>query len=135
MSAKKSQQPQQATFTGAQLYRVLRHASPEVISHVLQAVADVNIDNSQPNSPSTIDCQTCSLAKATEIVSRRSEVEYPKSDTPFDRTSWDLIILESGYNGDRYVSHFQCRKTLFNVVYTITRKTEIITTLRNANQC
>jgi hypothetical protein len=70
----KSKAARYATFTEAQLHRVLGHASLEVIAHV--AVDDITIDRSSPSStPSTIECETCSTSKATEIVSRRSEVE------------------------------------------------------------
>ena len=83
---KKSIVPRHATFTAAQMHRVLGHASPEVISHVGTARSDITIDNSSP-APSTIDCETCSLSKATEIVSRRSEVDEPENGIPFDRTT------------------------------------------------
>jgi hypothetical protein len=29
-----------------------------------------------------------------------------------------MIEMTTGYNGDRYISHFQCRQFLFNLVYT-----------------
>src|SRR5438045_2563784 len=83
---KKSIVPWHATFTGAQMHRVLGHASPEVISHVGTAGNDITIDDLSP-APSTIDCETCSLSKATEIVSRRSEVDEPENGVPFDRTT------------------------------------------------
>ena len=120
---KKSQVTRHATFTAAQMHRVLGHASPEVISHV--SGDDITIDNSTP-SPSTIECETCSLSKATEVVSRRTEVEEPENGIPFDRTTWDLIHLNRGFNGDKYVSHFQCRQYLFNLVYTHPNKSDAL---------
>jgi hypothetical protein len=51
-------------FTGAQMHRVLGHASPEVISHVKSAGADLKVDYSDP-PPQSIDCETCSTTKAT----------------------------------------------------------------------
>jgi hypothetical protein len=70
----KSKAARHATFTEAQLHRVLGHASLEVIAHVIKAADDITIDRSSP-TPSTIECETCSTSKATEIVSRRTEVE------------------------------------------------------------
>jgi hypothetical protein len=107
------------------MHRVLGHASPEVISHVETAGNDITIDNSSPTPP-TIDCETYSLSKATEIVSRRTEVEEPENGIPFDRTTWDMIEMNRGFNGDRYVSHFQCRQYLFNLVYTHPKKSDAL---------
>ena len=117
----KSKAVRHATFTEAQLHRVLGHASPEVIAHVV--ADDITIDRSSP-TPSTIECETCSTSKATEIVSRRSEVEDQENGIPFDRTTWDMIEMTTGYNGDRYISHFQCRQFLFNLVYTHRHKSD-----------
>ena len=76
-----------------------------MIAHVV--VDDITI-NRLDSTPSTIKCETCSTSKATEIVSRRSEVEDQENGVPFDRTTWDMIEITIGYNGDRYISHFQC---------------------------
>ena len=82
----KSKAAHHATFTEAQLHRVLRHASPEVIAHVV--ADDITIDRSSPSStPLTIECETCSTLKATEIVSRRLEVKDQENGVPFDRTT------------------------------------------------
>jgi hypothetical protein len=89
------------------MHRVLRHASPEVISHVADATVDITIDIASL-APSTINCETCSVSKATEVISRRTEVDEPENGIPFDRTTWDMVELTTGYNGDRDMSHFQC---------------------------
>ena len=120
-----SSAPRHATFTGAQMHRVLGHASPDVISHVEDATVDVTIDIASP-APSTIDCETCSVSKATEIISRRTEVDEPENGIPFDRTTWDMVELTTRYNGDRYMSHFQCRQFLFNLVFTHRRKSDAL---------
>jgi hypothetical protein len=83
---KKSIASRHATFTGAQMHRVLGHASPEVISNVASAGNDIIVDNSSP-TPTTIECETCSLSKAIEIVSRRVEVEELENNVPFDHTT------------------------------------------------
>jgi len=121
----KSNTKRKAKFTSAQMHRVLGHASPEVISHVEDAMADITIDNSSP-APSTIECETCSLSKATEIVSRRTEVDEPENGIPFDRTTWDLVGFTRGYNRDQYMSHFQCRQYLFNLVFTHPQKNDAL---------
>ena len=37
-----------------------------------------------------------------------------------------MIELTRGYNGDQYVSHFQCRQYLFNLVYTHRHKSDVL---------
>jgi hypothetical protein len=103
------------------MHKILGHASPEVIEHV--EGHDITMNNTV-QSPNTISCESCSLAKATEVVSRRTGVEEPENGTPFDRVVWDMISLNEAYNGHRYVSHFQCRQTKFNMVYTHAKKTD-----------
>ena len=83
---RKEQSKQKAKFTSAQMHQVLRHASPKVISHVADAVVDVTINHSSP-ALFTIDCETCSILKATKIISRRNEVDEPENGIPFNRTT------------------------------------------------
>ena len=83
---RKSIASRKATFTASQMHRVLGHASPKVIQHIEAAGTDITIDNSSP-APSTIECETCSLSKATEIVSRRTEVEDQENGVLFDCTT------------------------------------------------
>jgi hypothetical protein len=68
------------------MHQVLRHASLDVISHVEDAMVDITIDIASPTL-STIDCETCSVSKATEVISRRTKVDKPKNGIPFDRTT------------------------------------------------
>jgi hypothetical protein len=53
-------------------------------------------------------------------------VEELENGIPFDRTTWDMVELSTGYNGDRYMSHFQCRQYLFNLVYTHRQKSDAL---------
>jgi hypothetical protein len=64
------------------------------------------------------------MLKATEVISRRSQIENQANGNPFDRISWDLIPMDPGYNGDEWISHFQCTTTVFNMVYTHKRKSD-----------
>ena len=84
-------------FTKAQLHQVLGHASLEVISYVNRN--DITNDKSI-TTPTTIECKTCSLAKATKVISQCTKVEDQENGTPFDCTTWDMIELTRGYNGD-----------------------------------
>ena len=84
-------------FTKAQLHQVLGHASLEVISYVNRN--NITIDKSI-TTPTTIECKTCSLAKATKVISQCTEVEDQENGTLFDCTTWDIIELTRGYNRD-----------------------------------
>jgi hypothetical protein len=118
----KSSNPRHMIYTEAEIHLILAHASPEVISKVKHAADDITIDLSIP-CPTTIQYQTCSISKATEIISRRTEVE-DEATGPFDRISYDLIQLKTAYNGNYWVSHFHCTTKTFNIVYTHQRKSE-----------
>jgi hypothetical protein len=51
------------------MHQVLGYASPKVIFHVALVGNDIIVDDSSP-IPTTIECETCSLSKVIEIVSR-----------------------------------------------------------------
>ena len=98
-ASSKSSNQRHMTVTEAEMHVILAHASPEVISHVKHAVDDITINSSNP-CPTTIQCSTCSISKATEIVSRRTEIEDEATGL-FDRISYDLIQLKTAYNGSQ----------------------------------
>ena len=110
-------------FIEAQLHQVLGHASLEVIFYVNGN--DITIDKSI-TIPTTIECKTCSLAKATKVISQCIEVEDQENGTLFDCTTWDIIELTRDYNRNQYISHFQCRQYLFNLVYTYRHKSNTL---------
>ena len=84
-------------FTKAQLHQVLGYTSLEVISYVNGN--NITIDK-LITTPTTIECKTCSLAKATKVISWHTKVEDQENRTLFDCTTWDIIELTKGYNGD-----------------------------------
>jgi hypothetical protein len=68
------------------MHRVLGHASLDVISRVKDATGDVTIDIASPTL-STINCETYSVLKAIEVISRRTKVDKPENKIPFNRTT------------------------------------------------
>jgi hypothetical protein len=68
---------------------ILAYISLEVISYIKDVVDDITI-NSLNLYLIIIQCPTCSISKATEIISRRTEVE-DEATGPFNRISYDLI--------------------------------------------
>lgn len=111
------------TFSKNQLHRILGHPSPEVVDHVVTAVREGNISILDDKSPRTAKCQTCALSKSHQVISRSSEKEHPEIN-PFDRITIDLIPMREGYNSNTQIIHFQCCKTLFNMVFTMNSKSE-----------
>ncbi|HEV7737643.1 MAG TPA: hypothetical protein VGO47_09780, partial [Chlamydiales bacterium] len=130
-SSHPSAQPKHRTLTAARAHQILGHPSEETISHLQASARDITIDNSVP-CPKTIDCEVCSLSKATRVVSRSPEVEIPAGDTPFARCSWDMLEASTGYNGDQYISHFRCEKYGFHMVWTHPRKSDAFDCLNEA---
>ena len=125
LATAKSKKKRQVMLTAAHLHHVLGHPNPEVIAHIKKAVTDVTVDNSDP-APSTIDCETCSISKATQVISQQTEVDEPENGIPFDRMTWDMVEFNPGYNGHKYMSHFQCQEHLFNIVFTHQKKTDAL---------
>jgi hypothetical protein len=115
--------PRKAHFTRKEMHLILGHAGTEVIGHV--SADDITIDHSVP-CPTTIDCQTCSLSKATKLISRRLEVEVESDGSPFFYITWDMIEFETGYNGDNYTSHIHYREYGFEFVSTYPRKPDAL---------
>ncbi|KAI6251348.1 hypothetical protein HI914_00521, partial [Erysiphe necator] len=110
-------------FTKEQLHRILGHPSPEVVDHMIRAVKDENITIVGGKSPNTLECQTCALSKSHQIISRSSVKEHPETK-PFERITIDLIPMREGYNSNTQIIHFQCYKTLFNMIFTMHSKSE-----------
>lgn len=90
-------------------HQILGHPSQEALHHLPDSAEGVRFTE----SPNKVVCESCKLAKSTELVSRRAAHEIPAKG-PFERVSWDLNPIETAYNGDQYVSHFKCFYTRFN---------------------
>jgi hypothetical protein len=73
----------QAQVTAEQIHKKLAHASPKVIAHVQKASRDTVVDGTIP-ALNTIQCETCSVSKATEQISRSTETEDLTNRLPFD---------------------------------------------------
>ena len=115
--------PKQATLK--EWHRILGHANYESLRHLSTETKGVMVTNTE--SPES--CDPCRLGKATQLISRDSDQERPAKG-PFDRVSWDLIPMQEGFNGDRYVSHFKCFYTGMNHVYTQQDKSSTLRTVR-----
>ena len=96
---------------------MLAHPNPEVIKHVEAASANIIVDPSQP-CPNTINCETCSVCKATEVISRKPRPD-DTNGKPFYRMNYNLIdMLSNSYNGNNWVSHMGDPDSGFQLGYT-----------------
>ena len=104
-------------------HKILGHAGPDAIEQLPKHVNGAELTElTTKRAPLKIECETCSLAKHTQQISRRREHEYPAT-RPFERLAFDIISLgELGYNGDRYIMHFYCTYSKFNFVFTSKNK-------------
>ncbi|OQV11381.1 GAG-pre-integrase domain-containing protein, partial [Cladophialophora immunda] len=90
----------------------MAHPGPQALARLPGAVVGI-----RPFAINHAICEACRLSKATQLISRSSDREYPE-EHPFHRVSCDLLELDEGYNGDQFAVHFQCFKTSFNCVFT-----------------
>ena len=80
---------------------MLAHLGLKAIQHLKDLVVNIIIDFTKLCLCKS-DCETCMLAKAHKMVSRRTEGQELANDNPFNRIIYDLIDLCDGsaYNGD-----------------------------------
>ena len=103
----------------------LGHAGPEAIAHLSEAATGAKLIR----GPSTIDCETCSVSKATRVISRRVSPRGTHMH-PYERVCWDLIQMSKAYNGDKWISHMRCDRTCMNHVYTQQSKKQSLPTMQ-----
>ena len=109
----RSAQPRKDEEVSAEIWhRRLGHIQPAAIAKLPTAVLGVTPPTS--NGPSTIQCETCSVSKAKEVISRRPS---PRATKPFERVHFDLIQMVEGYDGSKWVTHFLDDYTKMNFVY------------------
>ena len=106
-------------------HQILGHASQEAIQHLPSAtngaeISDMSTADVSTNIPI---CEVCRLAKAKQVISRRTDHEEP-TQGPFNRVSYDLIPMTEAYNRDKWISHFRCYQTGMNHIYTHPKKSD-----------
>ncbi|RKF59861.1 hypothetical protein OnM2_056016 [Erysiphe neolycopersici] len=114
-------------FDKVKLHRIFGHPSPEVVNHIADAArkGSITVLDTVP-APESLKCETCALSEAHQLISKTSEKEHPQTK-PFERINVDLIPMREGYNSNTQIIHFQCAKTLFNMIFTMYTKSESLT--------
>ncbi len=78
---------------------MLNHSESETIANLEKEIDGIKMTNPKTAS-STMQCETCVLSKAHQIVSRRSgQNEVAKH--PLDRVEYDHIQMSEDYNDDK----------------------------------
>src|SRR5579862_4653577 len=72
-------------------YQRLGHIGPEAVKHLPE------IEKNGMGTPKTIDCETCSISKTHQIISRQPQA---RANKPFKKIHFDLIQMTPAYNGD-----------------------------------
>jgi len=95
---------------------LMGHPGPEAI-----AMLPENTIGAKLIAPSTRGqfeaCQPCHLSKAKKIISRRQDYEH-EATNPLERIYYDLIPIDKGFNGHKWLSHFVCPITKYHWVWT-----------------
>lgn len=109
-------------LSGLEAHVLLGHPGQEPLEHLPDNVIGISSFRSAP--PDKADCPQCSVNKATQIISRRSDRERGAT-RPFESLAIDIIALDAiAFNRDRYVFHAYDLVTKFNFVYTIPDRTK-----------
>ncbi|KAF4310846.1 Integrase catalytic core [Botryosphaeria dothidea] len=96
-----------------QWHGVFAHANYHAIKALLTAVTGVEFTNDVV----PVHCDTCSRAKAHQLITRDSSPEEARNE-PFFRVSFDLIQMTPAYNQHEWITHIECTKS--NYVFTRT---------------
>ena len=117
--------------TASQWHHLLAHPSNDVIQHLQSAAEGVNVTGG--TVPKTHECETCALSTMHRIVSHSHDQEENSANKGlFFRISYDLIAMNTGLAGQKWVSHFACMTHDFNIVYTHRGKGEASYIVRQA---
>ena len=113
-----------STATSERWHKRLGHLSEDNIRHLSENVDGVVVTNpSKKDNHNNIYqlCEICNTASGHTRISR--QLQY-KGITPFQLTHIDLIHQEPGLSNERYIFHFYCQKTKFNLAYVTTDRTQ-----------
>ncbi|KAL1990312.1 hypothetical protein VTN49DRAFT_6151 [Thermomyces lanuginosus] len=94
----------------------LGHVGKEAIQHLSKACEGVEITKGGPDISS---CETCKFTKAQQKI---SPVPMSTGRRPFERFHLDLITLNEGIDGSKYVLHGICDFSRFVISETLVAK-------------
>lgn len=117
------------TITEGSLHKILTHASSEVMSSINGPDYKINLIRSQ-TTPKASKCVTCSLSKSKRINFWQARPGISRTGQPFHTLCWDAITMKEAFNGDKYISHFNCPDSHFNFIFTCKSKIDFKLAIR-----
>ncbi|POS82347.1 hypothetical protein EPUL_006225, partial [Erysiphe pulchra] len=108
-AAKSSSAPRKSLVTSpSRWHRILGHPGVKAIESLPQNVVGCEFDSKEKIS--TVDCESCLIAKAKAVVSRRTEknreISIINEKSHMVVVSWDITEFTVGLEGSKYMSHF-----------------------------
>ena len=100
------------TSTAWQWHQRLGHCSPAVINQ-LSKQGEISIVTGTV-APTTSKCETCATLKMYQIISR---TPVRKATKPFMRLYFDLIFVETAFDGTTCIGHFRDKFLGWNWVF------------------
>jgi transposase InsO family protein len=105
------------------------HISFEALEKLPAAVQGIKMtDISTRESFREASCHTCRTAKADRQISQR---DARRATEPFRRVHFDLITINPGLNGHRYVTHLYKEVTGMHFAYTHYQKNECVAKIKD----
>ena len=127
---KKSYRQPSSTASKDTWHRRLGHVSMEAIGHIPEALigAKITPESKEPKDKPPSLCEECHLANMQCQISR-----YPpqRATEPFERVFFDLIQMDTAFNGDNWAMHFLCDKARTHYGYTFPQKLDARPALKN----
>ncbi|KAJ6038614.1 hypothetical protein N7460_007331 [Penicillium canescens] len=116
-----SEKPHLSVASARRWHRRLGHAFDQKLEKLPEMVDGVKIDgiceDNQHDNPER--CEVCQLTKAKRQISRRATgTPYGK----YGRIHFDLVQIDPGYNGDRWLTHFYLEGVRLHAAYTHEKK-------------
>jgi hypothetical protein len=99
------------------------HTHIDALKHLPEAVTGIKITGIDADHRSKAACETCKISHAPQQISRRPMMTVTKL---FERVHFDLIDMEHGTNGERWITHFYDEATRMHIVYTHMIKSDCI---------
>ena len=109
-------------------HAIMGHPGAEPLSHLENACTGIKVTEKGAGAEIS-RCKVCRLVNAQRMISRRPEKEEP-TDAPLARVSYDLISMDEGYNGEKWISHFVCNYTQMDFVYTHIGKGQAVSVVK-----
>ncbi|KAI0992619.1 hypothetical protein K3495_g15566, partial [Podosphaera aphanis] len=111
------------TATAERWHLRLGHMSHENIANLSKNVDGVKVTATQKRDDTNEENLLCEVYNTAISHTKISRQPQYKGETPFQWTHIDLIHEELGLSNERYIFHFYCQLTKFNVAYvTLDRK-------------